>query len=248
MTLWDNLHYVKPFFPLQCMFSPSHKHRLLVKTLQHCSVELQMWPKWTLKEQIGAFSIQPPSQPKLPLHKYVSRKPAVGLGRREEVTFYIKAVNHSSMLCIFPRVVWLPGWLAGWLSGWQGAWGGMCCGAGPSAEGLTGRLVQGVARLLRGPRGAYLNQSPVWTIALKHSYCIAAAWDKKAGTCKKGEGREGVWKRKTELSWKGGEAGWEKGERRSGQCHPSFTGNGTISKNERAPWSRGGNSKGRSHN
>lgn len=51
----------------------------------------------------------------------------------------------------------------------------MCCGAGLSAEGLTGRLGQGVAGLLRGPGGAYLNQSPVWTIALKHCYCAAAA-------------------------------------------------------------------------
>lgn len=69
----------------------------------------------------------------------------------------------------------LAAWLAGWLSGWQGARGGMCCGAGPSAEGLTRRLGQGVAGLLRGPGGAYLNQSPVWTIALKHCYCTAAA-------------------------------------------------------------------------
>lgn len=89
--------------------------------------------------------------------------------------FYIRAVNHSSMVCIFPMVVWLPGCLAGWLSGWQGARGGMCCGAGPSAEGLAGRLGQGVAGLLRGPGGAYLNQSPVWTIALKYCYCTAAA-------------------------------------------------------------------------
>lgn len=51
----------------------------------------------------------------------------------------------------------------------------MYCGAGPSAEGLTGRLGQGVAGLLHGPRGAYLNQSPVWTVALKHCYCTAAA-------------------------------------------------------------------------
>lgn len=51
----------------------------------------------------------------------------------------------------------------------------MCCGAGPSTEGLTWRLGQRVAALLRGPGGAYLNQSPVWTIALKHCYCTAAA-------------------------------------------------------------------------
>lgn len=51
----------------------------------------------------------------------------------------------------------------------------MCCGAGLSTERLTGRQGQGVAGLLRGPGGAYLNQSPVWTIALKHCYCTAAA-------------------------------------------------------------------------
>lgn len=51
----------------------------------------------------------------------------------------------------------------------------MYCGAGPSTEGATWRLRQGVAGLLRGPGGAYLNQSPVWTIALKYCYCTAAA-------------------------------------------------------------------------
>lgn len=85
------------------------------------------------------------------------------------MVFYIRAVNHSSMLCIFPMAVWLaeqPGGVNG---------GGMCCGARPGTEGLTGRLGQRVAGLLRGPGGAYLNQSPVWTIALKHCYCTAAA-------------------------------------------------------------------------
>lgn len=38
-----------------------------------------------------------------------SRKPAVGLGTREEVIFYIRDVNHGSILCVFPLVVWLAG-------------------------------------------------------------------------------------------------------------------------------------------
>ncbi len=96
---------------LQCMFSPSHKHRLLMKTLQRCGGELQMWTERPLKEQsrgrLGSTAFFP--RPKLPPHKSASRKPAVGQGRREEVKFYIRAVNHSSMLCIFPMVVWLPG-------------------------------------------------------------------------------------------------------------------------------------------
>lgn len=49
----------------------------------------------------------------LPALKSASRKPAVGLGIREEVIFYIRAVNHSSMLCIFPMVVWLAEQLGG---------------------------------------------------------------------------------------------------------------------------------------
>lgn len=74
----------------------------------------------------------------------------------------------------------------------------MCCGAGPGTEGLTGRLEQGVAGPLRGPGGAYLNQSPVWTVALKHCYCAAAAGDTKAeswiqGGQKRGILREEVW-------------------------------------------------------
>lgn len=46
---------------------------------------------------------------------------------------------------------------------------------GPSTEGQTRRLEQGVAWLLHGLGGAYLNQSPVWTIGVKHCYCTAAA-------------------------------------------------------------------------
>ena len=53
-----------------------------------------------------------------------------------------------------------------------------------SAEGLTGRLGQGFAGLLHGPGGAYLNRSPVWTVALKHCYCTAAAEDTKAESWK----------------------------------------------------------------
>lgn len=45
----------------------------------------------------------------------------------------------------------------------------------PALRGLVGRLAQGVAGLLHDPGGAYLNQSLVWTIALKHCYCTAAA-------------------------------------------------------------------------
>lgn len=87
------------------------------------------------------------------------------------------------------------GGLAGWLSGWQGVWRGMCCGPGPSAEGLTRRLGQGVAGLLHGLGGAYLNQSPVWTIALRHCYCTAAAWDTKAEKLE-------IWKRKKRVRLK----------------------------------------------
>ncbi len=57
-----------------------------------------------------------PPQPELPPHKSASRKPAVGVGRKEEVIFYIRAVNHSSMLCIFPMVV-LAAWLTERLAG-----------------------------------------------------------------------------------------------------------------------------------
>lgn len=118
MSLWDNLHYVKPCFSVMHVF-PSHKHRLLMKMLQHCGAELQMWTERPLKEQNWGLldSTTFPPQPELPPHKPASRKPAVGLRRREEVIFYIRAVNHSSMLCIFPMVVWLPGWLAERLAG-----------------------------------------------------------------------------------------------------------------------------------
>ena len=59
-----------------------------------------------------AFEGAEPSPPSLPVPKSASRKPAVGLGKREEVIFYIRAVNHSSVSCIFPMVVWLAEQLA----------------------------------------------------------------------------------------------------------------------------------------
>lgn len=52
----------------------------------------------------------PPAE--LTPQKLASRKPAVEARKREEVIFYIRTVNHSSMLCIFPMLVWLAGWLA----------------------------------------------------------------------------------------------------------------------------------------
>lgn len=45
----------------------------------------------------------------------------------------------------------------------------------PQLQGTAWETGEGVAGLLRGPGGAYLNQSPVWTIALKYCYCTAAA-------------------------------------------------------------------------
>lgn len=90
-----------PIF-LQCMFSPSHKTgpwRCCNIAAGSCRCEQRgLW-----RSRVWAYLIPPHS---LPAHKTASRKPAVGLGEREEVIFYIRAVNHSSMLCIFPMVVW----------------------------------------------------------------------------------------------------------------------------------------------
>lgn len=61
-------------------------------------------------KELGLLLLLP--EPKLPPHTPASRKPAVGRRRREEVIFYIRALNHSFVLCIFPSVVWLPGRLA----------------------------------------------------------------------------------------------------------------------------------------
>lgn len=75
-----------------------------------------------------------------------SRKAAVRLRRREEVIFYIRAVNHSSLSVFFL-------WWFGSRSGWQGAPGGMCYGAGASDEGLTRRLGRGGYWFITQPRG-----------------------------------------------------------------------------------------------
>lgn len=133
-----------------------------METLRHYARSCRCEQRGLWRSRIEASSVPPlrPLRPQLPLHKSVSRKPAVGLRRGEEVIFYIRAVNHSSMLCVFPMVVWLPDWLSGWQEE------GMCCWVGPSTEGLAGRLGQGVAGLLHGLGGAYLNQSPVWAVAL----------------------------------------------------------------------------------
>lgn len=96
--------------------------------------------------------------------------------RREEAMFYIRTVNHSSLALYFScsrRFGWAE------RSGASGAamGGGMRCGSwNLDTEGLTGRLwTEGCWAITQPPGGAYLKQSPVWTVALKHCYCTAAA-------------------------------------------------------------------------
>lgn len=122
-----------------------------MKTLQHCGWEMQMWTERSLKEQSWACSSLLPSlHSPNSHHTSASRKPAVGLGRREEMIFYIRAVNHSSMLCIFPMVVWLPGWLAERLAGCvrrNVLW------SGPQCLGTDWKTGKGGCWVITWPRG-----------------------------------------------------------------------------------------------
>lgn len=126
--------------------------------------------------------------------------------------FYIRAVNHSSMLCVFPMVVWLPGWL----SGWQGARGGMCCGWTGRETGTGGCWV------ITWPRGCLFKPKScldycTQTLLL---YC----------SCMRHKGREmeiGGRKKQRGSRREKERVIVRRGRRRSGQCHPSFPGNST---------------------
>lgn len=109
MSLEDNLNYVKP-----CLAT------VLVLAFTSTKAASKDWSRHFgevekgSRRSRGRASLITPAFPlaELTPQKLASRKPAVGAGKREEVIFYIRTVNHSSMLCIFPMVVWLPGWLA----------------------------------------------------------------------------------------------------------------------------------------
>ena len=102
----------------------------------------------------------------------------------------------------------------------------MCCGAGSSAEGLTGRLGQGLL-------GYYVASGCLF----KPKSCLDYYTQTLllCSSCMRHKGKVlEIGRRKKRGSQKGKErvimGGGSRKNGRSGQCHPSFLGNGTNNK------------------
>lgn len=177
---------------VQWLFSPSYKHRLLIRMLQCCDGELQMWEK-----KVRASSILPPSLPDMRSHP-TSPLPGNqlldwGEGRR---WYSISGLWITVPCSVF--FLWWFGCLAGWLAeGLTGCMRRKVLWSGPQCRGTDWETWTGGCWVSTWPKGCLFKPKTcldccTQTLLL---YC----------SCMRHKGREleGDRKRKRELSWEG---------------------------------------------